>query len=63
MFTSLRLENTVVDIVESSTNDEVKDDSTPLEPITRKEVLNTTTLHNYLFITVKHLNVETCGCN
>ena len=43
------LEEIVANIVESSTNDEVEDDSTPLELVTRKEALNaTTTLHKFL---------------
>ncbi|KAL0296138.1 UNVERIFIED_CONTAM: hypothetical protein Sradi_6665900 [Sesamum radiatum] len=43
------LEEIIVDIIEDPANDEVEDDSIPLEPVTRKEALSaTTTLHNFL---------------
>ena len=39
----------MADVVQNPVDDEVDDDSVPLEPITRKEALQAaTTLHNFL---------------
>ena len=43
------IEEIIADTVQNSVDDEVDDDSVPLEPVTRKEALRaTTTLHNFL---------------
>ncbi|KAL2235905.1 UNVERIFIED_CONTAM: hypothetical protein Sindi_1322700 [Sesamum indicum] len=60
MFQSLK--EIVVDIIEDPNNDEVEDDSIPLEPVTRKEALSATTTAQF-FIAARELDTETLGCN